>query len=149
MIKTIYDLEPTCKVYPNVGVCQVQITFRGKTYKGLAELSPEDKDFFSEKVGLNIALSRARINLLKDLKNQAKIVANTKYQMYQEAIEYGRKQPAEIDPTASFLKKVLKAQAHYHSLQYALKREKKYLAKYLENQDKMVERVKLYRARTK
>lgn len=149
IIKTIYNLEPECEAYNDIGVCKVYLTFQGERYCGTAQLAPEDSDFFSEKVGLNIALSRARIVLLKDLIKQTKIAANIKYQMYQEAIEYGKKSPGAVDPTEAFLKKAIKAQTKYDLLRHALKKEQRFLAGYLENQDKMVERVRLYRVKAK
>lgn len=69
--------------------------------------------------------------------------------MYQEAIHYGSSAPAVIDPTGRFLNKVIKSQLSYKKIKNALKREKRYLNKYLQEQDKMVERVKLFRARDK
>lgn len=149
MIKTIYNLEPTYRVYPDVGICKIWLTFQGKTYCGTAQLSPADKDFFSEKVGLNIALSRARIKLLKDMTKQAKYIFIIKKQMWLEATEYGKLSLNEVDPKYVFLHKVGKADSNYNNLLHALRKEKAYLNKYLQEQDKMVERVKIHRSKDK
>lgn len=149
MLKAIYDLEPTYEVHEDCGICLVWLTYNGKKYKGIAEVSPDDENFFSEKVGLNIALSRARIKLLKDAVKQARIVADIKYQIYREATEYGKIPPAQVDPTGAFLKKALKAEQKYHNLRNALRKEKAYLNKYLENQDRMVEYIKIHRSKGK
>lgn len=149
MIKTIYSLEPKYEVNEDFGICVVTLHFQGKKYSGIAEVSPADEDFFSEKVGLNIALSRARIKILKAMTKKAKLIADIKYQMYQEAGKYGAMPSLEIDPTGNFKSKVVKAQNNYKRLQKALKIEKQYLNTYLTNQDKMVERVKIHRERTK
>lgn len=149
MLKTIYSLTPTYRVYPDTGICLIWLTFNKKTYAGRAELSPEDKDFFSEKVGLNIALSRARISLLKDLVAQQKQIADTRMQMYLEATNYNKNKRDIVDPTGAFLTKANKAQIKYETLKSALKKEKKYLNKYIENQSRMVEIIKIHRAKGK
>lgn len=149
MVKAVYDLQPTYEVDKHMGICRVWLTFRGTTYTGQAKLSDHDKEFFSEKVGLNIALSRARISILQDLKQQAKLIADTKYQMYQEALNYGTAAPSTVDPTGGFYKKVVKAQQNYKKVCDTFKREQKYLNKYLTEQDKMIEYVKLHRERVK
>lgn len=149
MLKTIYSIKPRYEVYPNAGVCKVYLTFQNKTYRGLAELSPEDKDFFSEKVGLNIALSRARIKLLKDLVKEAEFIFNIKYQMYEEALNYSPFDIDLVDPTGNFYKKVLKASTRVTKLKKYSKSEQQQLKQYLKNQSKLVEGIKKIRARDK
>lgn len=145
MIKTIYNLEPTCRVYPEGGGCHVWITYNNHTFHGEAHITPSDKDFFSEKVGLHIAHSRAIISALKFASRQSKLIYDTKYQMYQEAVNYGTRPPAEVDPTGAFLRKVILAEKNYRRLQKAIKREEKNLNFYLQGQDKMVRIIKTKR----
>lgn len=149
MIKSIYKAEPTYFVYPECGQCIVYIQVQGKNYHGIALLAPEDKDFFSEKVGLNIALSRARINALKDLVKQNRNTANIRYQMYQEAIHYGQKSPEEVDPTGEFLISITKAQNRKNQAKVALKTEKIKLDNYLKDQNDMVRKIKRIRDKAK
>lgn len=149
MVKAIYNIEPIYDVYPEAGICQTFITFQGKTYSGVAQLAPEDKDFFSEKVGLNIALSRTRIKILKDKLQEAKQIEKARTQMYREATGYGLRETNAIDPMCVFMGEVIKSRRRVYNLKAALKKEQTYLRKYLENQDKMVERVKRIRERDK
>ena len=132
MIKTIYQLEPI--VYSadaTTGECSLTLKYQNKEYTGTAHTRPEDMILFSEKVGLNIALCRARIAIFKDKYLEAKEIAKIKNQMYQEAIDFGRKDAAEVDPTGAFLSKVINAQKHALSLKQALDTEYQSLNTYL------------------
>jgi len=64
-VTAIYNAPVVGKaVLPESGEVSIIIQYRGRLYQGVALLHPEDKDFFSEKVGCNIALARARIEAL-------------------------------------------------------------------------------------
>lgn len=71
MIKAIYNAKPRYKVFPEIGFCQLYFTINDKIFYGESHACPNDMDFFSEKVGLNIALSRARITALNYFKQEA------------------------------------------------------------------------------
>lgn len=145
LIKSIYNAPMTYK-YDGI-FSSVTIIYNGKKYYGAAVVHSNDKDFASEKVGLNIALSRARIKILEDMLVKTKQIADIKYQYYQEAINYGAVSSFEVDPSGAFYNKVIKAKKSYYKIQNALHKEKSYLNKYLEDQSKVVERVKIFRAK--
>ncbi len=149
MVKSIYKAEPTYFVCPKSGECIVYIQVQGKNYRGTALLAPEDKDFFSEKVGLNIALSRARIEALKDLVKRNRDIAKIKYQMYQEVTHYGQRSSGEVDPTGEFLINVIKAQDRKDQARIALKAEQVNLDSYLKSQADMVRQIKRIRDKAK
>lgn len=148
IIKSIYNVPIE---YEFDGVQSlIKIKYNGKVYLGEAIVHTRDyPEFASEKVGLNIALSRARISLLKDLVAQQKQIADTRMQMYLEATNYNKNKRDIVDPTGAFLTKANKAQIKYETLKSALKKEKKYLNKYIENQSRMVEIIKIHRAKGK
>ena len=77
-------------VMPDAGEVSVLIKYNGHLYQGVALLHPEDKDFFSEKVGYNIALSRARIEALEDFLIDVSYEAQLKQQMYLEVTKFGK-----------------------------------------------------------
>ena len=87
IINTIYKLEPVIEI--NNTTCVAKLIFNNKEYIGEANLNPKDEEFFSEKVGLNIALSRARILLLKDYYSRQDTEYKCLEKAYNEAILYG------------------------------------------------------------
>lgn len=150
MVNTIYKLDPVCNIDDkNPNICRVYLTFNGQRYCGAAVCSPKDADFFSQKIGFNIALSRARIKILEDMTNQAKLIAQVKRQMLFEAAQFGKVAYAIVDPTGAFFTKVTKAHNTYKKLKNALKKERKYLRDYLVDVDKTIERIKINRSRAK
>lgn len=149
MIKTIYDLEPNCFVDEDNGLCIAKLTFQGKEYIGKAQTAPEDMPFFSEKVGLNIATSRAIIQILKEKYNEARLIHKIKFQMYQEATNNGKIDRSIVDPTRVFATKVYKAKDNVIRLRKALKKEKASLNHYLNSLDNMIHAVTDIRERTK
>lgn len=149
MIKTIYSLEPSYEVNELAGLCTVILTFQNKRYVGTAQISPEDRDFFSQKIGLNIATSRAIIKILKDKYEESKLIANARDSMLREAIEYGKKELIEVDPTGAFLMKVIKANKNALRLKKALKQEQKRLNQYIVDVDKTIKTIKRNRDKDK
>lgn len=73
-------------------------------------------------------------------------MAQTKYQMYQEVIEYGNKSPAEIDPTGALLRNMMRAQDRVKHLRKALKAVKRDLNEYLKDHKRALAIVKRMRA---
>lgn len=53
-----------------------------KIFTGFANCHPEDNDMCSEKTGCEIALRRAKINALKDYRNEVKIRLSALNQLY-------------------------------------------------------------------
>lgn len=134
-------------ILPDVGEVSVIIQYNGRVYQGVALLHPEDKDFFSEKVGYNIALSRARIEALEDILIDIKTEEKIKEQMYYEATTFSNHLPEYSDPNMVFIKNLMRVKHRIEIIQEAIKNEKKILKNYLEGQDKALESVKLYRKR--
>lgn len=146
IIKTIYAL-PIYHFHTDdqCGESYVEIVYNGKVYKGFAQLHPQDAEFYSPRVGKAIALSKARMSLIKDRIQQAKKIAEIKYQLYQEVIGYGQKAPAEVDPTGAFLRNVIRAQANVRNLKTALKKERESLKNYLTGYSKATASVRKLR----
>ena len=53
-----------------------------KIFTGFANCHPEDSDMCSEKTGCEIALRRAKINALKDYRNEVKVRLSALNQLY-------------------------------------------------------------------
>lgn len=147
IVDAIYKQDPETQVFE--GQCEVWLPFQGKRYHGKSYIHKDDKDFFSEKVGLNIALSRARISVLKDKYKEARQIAQYKNQMYQEALEFGRRDCAEVDPTGAFKAKVDKANIQVKRLHDAIAAEQKGLSFYLKSLDEMMIAIRKQREKDK
>ena len=122
IVDAIYNVDPEGEVFEEY--CVAWITFQGKKYHGKSFIHHDDQDFFSEKVGLNIALSRARLAALKDKYNEAKIEAKYKNRMFLEATNYSG-DGSKVDPTGAFKAKVDKANKRVRRLA-KLSKKKKY-----------------------
>lgn len=129
--------------------CLVVIKYNNRTYHGCAITHPDDEEFFSEKVGYGIALSRARIQILKDEKERLRQEYIDKMRLYNDVLGYGAKKPEEIDPTGAFKKNIDKTLHRYFTITEALKEEQEGLKTYLEGQNTFIEKLKAYRKRTK
>ena len=150
-IKAIYNAPIVGKaVLPDAGEVSIIIQYHGRIYQGVALLHPEDKDFFSEKVGCNIALSRARIEALQDTFLDAQIEAQIKQQMLNEVLRFGLEtgQDDKYDPTQMFRQNVNHAINRKNNLKKALIKEKNRLINYIANHGKAIQSIKLHRAKT-
>lgn len=121
------------------------IKYDGKKFAGRAYLSPEDKDFYSSRIGRNIALSRARMNAINYEIKKSRKEMNYRYDFYQEVTKYGKVSPAEVDPTGSFYRAIVRYTTRISALKEALKKEKSNLKAYLENQEKALSIVRNFR----
>lgn len=121
------------------------IKYDGKKFAGRAYLSPEDKDFYSSRIGRNIALSRARMNAMNYEIKKSRKEMNYRYDFYQEVTKYGKVSPAEVDPTGSFYRAIVRYTTRISALKEALKKEKSNLKAYLENQEKALSIVRNFR----
>lgn len=132
VVKAIYK-APVVDTFPNeeMGFYRVIIEYNGKIFFGTALISPEDKDFFSERVGYTIALSRARINALKYELRKSKSEFRERYNLYQEATKYGKISPAEVDPTGNFYHGITRYISRISAIKKAIKQEQKNLNNYL------------------
>ena len=127
----------------------IVIKYNNRTYHGCAIAHPDDEEFFSEKVGYSIALSRARIQILKDEKERLRQEYTDKMRLYNDVLGYGVKKSEEIDPTGAFRKNIDKTLHRYFTITEALKEEQEGLKTYLEGQNTFIEKLKAYRKRTK
>lgn len=121
------------------------IKYDGKKFAGRAYLSPEDKDFYSSRIGRNIALSRARMNAMNYEIKKSRKEMEYRYDFYQEVTKYGKVSPAEVDPTGGFYRAIVRYTTRISALKEALKKEKSNLKAYLENQEKALSIVRNFR----
>ena len=147
LLKTIYELTPETNIIGTT--CYVRLTYQGENYYGCALYNEEDGDFFSEKVGFNIATSRAMIELLTDLYNKTKNEYNIRRRMYLEATQFGKIASNEVDPMGTFYAKVKKAKDRVKVLYEALQQEKNGLHTYIHNLETTIEQVKKLRDKDK
>lgn len=146
MIKDIYKAPIIAHaVSEQQGEVIVLIEHLGQVFEGVAHLDPSDKDFFSEKVGTNIAESRARIAALKFFTHYANLCYKSREQMMWEATVSRNKTAAEVDPTGYFTHALQRSYDEYQSIRRAWKREEARLRKYLEGQGKAIESIKRQR----
>lgn len=150
VVSTIYDtLVDWTEVDEEAGMVSVSITYGGNRFVGTAFLHPHDKDFFSHKVGRQIATSRARTKALKHEYEKAKMTYNNKYTFYQEVLGFGSKAPAEVDPTGALLRNVIRAERRTAFLKEAIEREEANLRNYLEGQAKAISSILRFRNKDK
>ena len=129
--------------------CLIVIKYNNRAYSGCATTHPDDEEFFSEKIGYGIALSRARIQILKDEKERLRQEYINKMRLYNDVLGYGAKKSEEIDPTGAFKKNIDKTLHRYFTVAEVLKEEQEGLKTYLPGQNTFIEKLKAYRKRTK
>lgn len=127
----------------------VVLRYKNREYVGAAFVHPDDEEFFSEKVGYSIALSRARIQILKDEKERLRQEYIDKMRLYNDVLGYGAKKSEEIDPTGAFKKNIDKTLHRYFTITEVLKEEQEGLKTYLEGQNTFIENLKAYRKKDK
>jgi hypothetical protein len=108
-------------------------------YWGYASCGDEDISFYSEKVGKNIALSRARIKAMKEVEKALK-----------EEVKWKEIILHEISNGKDFLEPSVynnynHAAARLKALKTAIKKEKTELSSYINAQAKMIDSVKRFR----
>lgn len=139
IIKTIYNLPIDYFTSDEkYGDSVVQVTYNGKKYQGHAQLHVSDAKFYSPRVGKTIALSKARINILKYEAKQAELTYKYKNQYYNEILVQGRKNIGEVDPTGSFSRNLNRSKNRMIKLQKALKQEQDNLKDYLKGYEKAI-----------
>lgn len=144
LIKAIYN-APDRLLWSDDEDTFVQVKFNNKKYLGSAHLHPHDKEYSSEKVGYTIALSRARIKILREEKQKAKNIYFNKINFYKEVMGHGVKDSKTIDPTSSFWNNVSRSLHHYSKLSTALEQEERRLKNYLDGQDRFIKSMKKMR----
>lgn len=133
-IQKIY-LAPVCdsNYYDDEGVTQVTIEYNNNLYSGAALLNPEDKGFYSRKVGYNIALSRARMQAIrKAIKKQERKALDN----FKDYYRTGKIHSKHI---------AFKALAIADDYRICLQDEKSVLKDYLYGQERAITSIKRYR----
>lgn len=131
LISNIYNAPIERSGFLKENESYVVLLYKNKEYVGVAFVHPDDKDFASEKVGHGIALSRARIQILKDERQCLLQEYKDKMKMYNDVLGYGAKKPEEIDPTGAFMKNIERTRSRYLTTVEFLKEEEKGLDNYL------------------
>lgn len=144
--KAIYNAPLYSTYYdPDNGNTIIWIKYENHIFQGDASLHKDDEGFYSQKIGYNIALSRARQKALTWALGREVTRYDMKNIFYQEVLGYGRKESAEIDPTGAFKRNLERSQSRIAALEKIIKDEKKWLTGYLVGQDKALESVKRLR----
>ena len=146
VVKAIYNAPIVYElVEPFVGYTIINISYNGIIFGGRAQLSEKDRGFFARGVGKTIAISKARIAILKYELKSAKTELKHRNNLYQEVTKYGKLSPAEVDPTGNLYQAIMRIEKRIDALSAALKKEKKDLKAYLRNQDKALNIVRRLR----
>ena len=145
IVSAIYKTPIVATMTYENGKILVLLQYENKIYEGRAKIAPEDKDFFSERVGINIAKSRARLSMFHDAIVKAKRTAEVKNQMKKELINTSNYCWSDLDPTGCIQKSIEKSEEKINILKRAYKNEKNKLNNYLKGQTKMIESVKRHR----
>lgn len=148
IVKAIYDAPVVFEIY-GARSFTVAIKYQQKTYAGYAICHPDEQDFFSVRVGKNIALSRARQKAMKDALVQAREEVKYRQDLWHEAVGRAGGDYNLADPTRAFMKSIHRSQDKVFALQQGLKRERANLRNYIEGQDRAIESVKIYRDKLK
>lgn len=123
----------------------VEIKYNNHLYIGSAHCHPEDLDFYSEKVGQTIALTRARIKILREEYYKISKLLTSKYNFYNEVTGHGEKSYREVDPTGAFCQNIKRTEFRQKVLQKSLTKEIKNLNNYLKGYVRVIESVKRQR----
>lgn len=123
------------------GITTIVIEFNNKKYIGSAFLHKDDKDFYSQKVGKNIALSHARIAAMQDVYSKLLKTANEDWLHYCRIVDYNI-----IDfEHKNLFYKAIRSMKKAENIKKAILKEKNNLKSYLINQDKVIKSVKRLR----
>lgn len=141
IIKTIYSLTPVDRSRCANREIVMTITYNGKVYSGIAYCHPDDKDFSSRKVGQRIALSRARLQLLKSERDKVNEEVHWKRRVYTEVTNHNFTTKDGTPKFPELARNYQKAYDRLDRLNCAIKREEKSLKKYLEGLDKAIDSV--------
>jgi hypothetical protein len=126
------------------GVC---IKWNGQLYWGSSSCNDEDKDFQSNFVGQNIALSRARLEAMYAAKRSIEDEVKWKLRIYQEVTR--GKGCLENLPSPEVWRNYERAEKRLKSIKSAIKNEKVSLQEYIDGQAKAIESVRKFRDKGK
>ena len=145
IVSSIYDAPIISKTVEDNKHITVVILYNGEPFVGESWLHDEDSEFYSYKVGSNIALSRARINAMKYALKRTRYELIIKKDMYNQITGYGIKDDKEIDPTGAITKNIHKTENRVYTLNRALKKEKYTLRTYIKGQNRVIQCVRRFR----
>ena len=114
------------------------IKYNGRKYIGYAICHPDDEEFFSEKVGKNIAYMRACINAM--FGERAK--ARKEYEFLKNFYANYRQ---NHEPSADLESAIAEAEKHFHYYQRKYRECKQELKEYLLNHEKVLESLRRQR----
>lgn len=141
LIKSIYKAPYKTNIYEDNFIL-IELPFQGVTYGGVAALHPDDKDFFSAKVGTTIALSRARTNCMREQVEKLQAQLKERELFLKEVSGFGEK---DIDPDNLFWKNLQSYRRRIHILKVQIEKEEKNLREYLDGQTKAIASIKRVR----
>ena len=128
----------------NNGIASCIIHNGDKFYTGTARCHPDDNDMLSEKTGCEIAFHRAKINLLREYRNEIKIKLNALNQLY-----YSMNMSKNFNEK-SYEYKMLKRQINMYTfdletIKEDIENEQQKLRKYLADKDKFYNHIRANR----
>lgn len=141
LISAIYN-APVRIVGYDENYVSVTIFYDGHDWTGLAYLHPDDKDFYSPRVGRRIATVRARIKIMRYEIEKMKKSITERELFYREVCGYGSKDYMQVDPSDSFRQNITRHKKRCEMLEQALKTEEENLKKYLNGQKKAITIIK-------
>lgn len=127
------------------GLATCRLTDGKKTFYGEAVCHPDDKDFQSERVGCEIALRRAEIDMLKQIKYEQKLIYDTINHVY-STMNHSSKYNPDSYEAKSIQRELANALLDYVSFSEILKERKQALRTYIENKEGFYKKLRVKRA---
>lgn len=127
--------QPIVEVSHNIAIA---IKYNGRKYYGSATCHPEDREFFSEKIGMNIAYLRACAEAMYAEREKAR----EKYESLKNFYANYRQNHA---PSADLESAITEAEKHFHYYQRKYRESKQELKEYLHNHEKVLESLRRQR----
>lgn len=121
----------------------VKIKFNGRTFYGYSSCHPDDKNFYSEKVGTTIAHMRAMREAIRFERNKAHTEWKILNKAYKDATQ--NCDGLEVDPYGTFYHSVKNAEKRYHRYQKYFNEISDELRNYLKDQSRAVASIKRQR----
>ena len=131
--------------YNDSGYTPCDIVYKNKTFTGHAYCLGVDKDFQSERVGCEIALRRAEIDMLKQIKYEQKLIYDTINHVY-STMNHSSKYNPDSYEAKSIQRELANALLDYVSFSEILKERKQALRTYIENKEGFYKKLRVKRA---
>lgn len=127
------------------GQATCRLTDGKKMFYGAAFCHAEDRDFQSEKVGCEIALRRAELSMLKQIKKERKVVYDILNHLY-STINHSAKHNPDSYESKAIQRELSNAYMDYVAFAEILKERKQSLNDYLQSKEKMYRKLRAQRA---